>query len=185
MLILFIEVGRLPGCGEKIALLYAEFEDTGQLREIQDADTNEKISAIKTFYNIWGVSANTANEFYKKGWRDLYDVIEHGWGSLTRSQQIGVKYYNEFLEKIPRPEIDFIANAVLDHANKICQGFQLTIVGGYRRGKMMSGDVDLMLSHPDEQATGNLIVKLVTSLEDAKYISMSSRAIFARIWKAC
>lgn len=169
------EVGRLPGCGDKIALLYADFEETGQLRELQEADSNGMIPVIKTFYNIWGVSAHTAKEFYEKGWRDLDDVIDQGWTSLTRSQQIGVKYYDEFLEKISRTEIDSIANTVLEHASKIRDGFQLTVVGGYRRGKTMSGDVDLMLSHVDEEATRNLIAKLVASLEHAKYISMFPR----------
>lgn len=131
------------------------------------------MAAIKTFFKIWGVSAHTAKEFYDKGWRELDDVVIHGWESLPRSQQIGVKFYEQFLEKIPRTEIESIANTVLEHANKIRKGFQLTIVGGYRRGKTMSGDVDLMLSHEDEKATRHLIVRLVKSLENEKYISAS------------
>lgn len=152
-----------------------DFEDTGELRELQDADENEKIAVLKTFYKIWGVSAHTANEFYEKGWRDLDDVVHHGWDSLLRSQQIGVKFYDEFLEKITRTEVESIATTVLKHANKIHGGFQLTIVGGYRRGKMMSGDVDLMLSHVDEEVTCNLIGKLVWSLEGTKHISTPLR----------
>lgn len=152
-----------------------DFEDTGQLRELQYADANEKISVMKTFYKIWGVSAHTAEEFYEKGWRDIDDIVHYGWDSLPRSQQIGVKFYHEFLEKINRTEVESIANTVLEHANRIHGGFQLTIVGGYRRGKMMSGDVDLMLSHVDEEATRNLIRKLVMSLEDTKHISTSPR----------
>lgn len=97
-------------------------------------------------------------------------MIERGWDSLQRSQQIGVKYYDEFLEKIPRTEIESIADTVLEHANRIRDGFQLTIVGGYRRGKTMSGDVDLLLSHVDEEATRDLIMKLVVSLEKTKHI---------------
>lgn len=133
---------------------------------------------IRTFYNIWGVSAVTAEAFYNKGWRDLDDVVEFGWNrtdqhpGLSRSQQIGVKYYEEFLQKIPRAEVKSIGDTVLEHANRLIKGFQMTIVGGYRRGKALSGDVDLVLSHPDLQATHMFVRKLVTSLEDAKYISM-------------
>lgn len=129
------------------------------------------MSAIKIFYNIHGVSAITAEEFWRKGWRDLDDVIEYGWKSISRVQQIGVKYYEEFLQKIPRAESELIANTVLEYANKLQPGYQLTIVGGYRRGKKLSGDVDLMLSHPDENATRDFIRKLVTSLEEAHFIS--------------
>lgn len=170
-----VELQRLPGCGDKYALLFAEFENTGHLSELQRAATDAKMSVIKIFYNIWGVSAATAEEFYKQGWRDLDDVVEFGWNDsrLSRSQQIGVKYYEEFLQKIPRTEVESIANTVLEHANSVRRGFQMTIVGGYRRGKSMSGDVDLILSHPDEDATHRFISKLASSLIDTKFISPS------------
>ncbi|KAJ4389139.1 hypothetical protein N0V93_006601 [Gnomoniopsis smithogilvyi] len=166
-----LEIPRLPGCGERYAELFAEFENTGQLDEIEQAASDPKMSAIKIFYNIHGVSAVTAEEFWRKGWRDLDDVIEYGWKSISRVQQIGVKYYDEFLQKIPRAESEHIANTVLEYANKLRPGYHMTIVGGYRRGKKMSGDVDLMLSHPDEHATHNFIRKLVTSLEEARFIT--------------
>lgn len=165
------ELARLPGCGEKTGLLFAEFEECGQLSEVKNADSDEKLAAIKTFYNIYGVSAVTAEEFYRRGWRDLDDVVDYGWKIINRSQQIGVKYYDEFLQKIPRPETEAIAKTVLEHVRKLRPGYQLTVVGGYRRGKIMSGDVDLMLSHHDKKATHGIISKLVISLEEDKYIS--------------
>lgn len=169
------EIPRLPGCGDKYALLFSEFENTGTLSELERAATDAKMSVIKTFYNIWGVSAITAAEFYNRGWRDLDDIVEFGWNDscLSRSQQIGVKYYDEFLQKIPRLEVESIAKTVLDHADSLRAGFQMTIVGGYRRGKKMSGDVDMVLSHPDEDATYKFISTLTSSLINAKYISAS------------
>lgn len=175
---MYTEIPRLPGCGERYAELFADFENTGQLEEIEQAAHDTKMSAIRVFYNIYGVSAVTAEEFWRKGWRDLDDVIEYGWKSISRVQQIGVKYYDEFLQKIPRAESEKIANTVLEFANKLRPGYQMTIVGGYRRGKKMSGDVDLMLSHPDEDATHNFIRKLVTSLEEAHFISGFTSCLF-------
>lgn len=162
---------RLPGCGDKFAFLFSEFKDSGELSEIQKAASDQKTAAIKTFTNIFGVSAVTAESFYRRGWRDLDDIVDYGWNVITRSQQIGVKYYDEFLMKIPRKETETIAETVLQHANSIHEGFQMTIVGGYRRGKLMGGDVDVMLSHRDEEATHGFIDKLVVSLENDKYIS--------------
>jgi DNA polymerase IV len=57
----------------------------------------------------------------------------------------------------------------------------MTIVGGYRRGKIMSGDVDLMLSHYDEEATHAFVDKLVVSLEEDKYISRWSPQLLAPV----
>lgn len=175
------EVPRLPGCGDKFAFLFSEFTDFGELSEIRNAASDVKMTAIKTFTNIFGVSAVTAESFYQRGWRDLDDIVDYGWKTITRSQQIGVKYYEDFLMKIPRPETDSIAATVLQHANSIREGCQMTVVGGYRRGKLMSGDVDIMLSHRDEDATHNFIDKLVISLENEKYISEWP----AHPWRIC
>ena len=126
---------------------------------------------LRLFYDIWGVAATTAREFYNKGWRDLDDIVEYGWDTLTRVQQIGVKYYDEFQLKIPRAEVESIGQTVLRRANRLHAGFQMVIVGGYRRGKRESGDVDVVLSHPDPDCTLNFIEAIVHSLEDGGYIT--------------
>lgn len=126
---------------------------------------------LKLFYDIWGVAETTARDFYNRGWRDLDDIVEYGWETLTRVQQIGVKYYDEFKVRIPRAEVEGIASIILDHANRVREGFEMVIVGGYRRGKAASGDVDVILSHRDESATQNLVGRLVVLLERAGYIT--------------
>ncbi|KAK1968263.1 Nucleotidyltransferase [Colletotrichum sublineola] len=165
------EVARLPGCGVKIAELWHEWKITGRLHEADEAQVNPKLSVIQMFYDIWGVGDTTARDFYTRGWRNLDDVVEHGWDSLSRVQQIGVKYYDEFKLKIPRTEVKYIADTILAHARKINLGFQLVIVGGYRRGKQNSGDVDVVISHPDESATMHIVEKLVVSLEKSQHIT--------------
>ena len=165
------EVARLPGCGAKIALLFDEFKQTGELQEAKEDESDPKLAVLKLFYEIWGVADTTAREFYNKGWRELDDIIEYGWDSLTRVQQIGVKYYDEFQLKIPRAEVEAISSTILEHANAIHKGFQMVIVGGYRRGKLESGDVDVVLSHPDEAATDRFVESIIVSLERAKYIT--------------
>lgn len=123
------------------------------------------------FYEIWGVGETTAREFYNKGWRELDDVVEFGWDSLSRVQQIGVKYYDEFLLGIPRQEVETIGERIVTRANSRYKGFQMVIVGGYRRGKERSGDVDVVLSHPDQNVTHNFVEELVLSLEKDKIIT--------------
>ncbi|KAM0327738.1 hypothetical protein ACHAQA_006033 [Verticillium albo-atrum] len=165
------EVARLPGCGSKIAELYNQWTTTGSLAEIDSSRQDEKLAVVRLFYEIWGVGDTTAREFHRKGWRDLDDVVEHGWDGLSRVQQIGVKYYDEFLRPIPRPEVEAIGAVILEHARAIDPGFQLTVVGGYRRGKQRSGDVDVVLSHVDEAATYKFVERLVVSLEKSRHIT--------------
>ncbi|KAI0433374.1 hypothetical protein F5Y09DRAFT_84666 [Xylaria sp. FL1042] len=165
------EIARLPGCGPKIVELYKQWKQNGSLDDIQEAASSSKMRVLLLFYDIWGVGAKTANDFYNRGWRDLDDIVEFGWDTITRVQQIGVKYYEELQEKIPRAEVEDIGGIILKYANRITEGFQMVIVGGYRRGKASSGDVDVILSHPDPSATEFFVNGLVTSLEKAKYIT--------------
>ncbi|RDL30170.1 uncharacterized protein BP5553_10448 [Venustampulla echinocandica] len=164
------ELLRLPNCGPKFATLFQEWKDTGRIKEVEEIQQDEKLKCLGIFYEIFDVGEHTAREFYRKGWRDLEDVIEHGWSTLTRTQQIGVKYYDDFLMRIPREEVEKIGNIVLDHANKLRPGFQMVICGGYRRGKVDSGDVDIIMSHPDEESTAYFLEDLLFALEKSKYI---------------
>jgi DNA polymerase/3'-5' exonuclease PolX len=118
------------------------------------------------------VGPKGARDFYfKKGWRDLDDIVEYGWDGLSRVQQIGVKYYDEFLDKIPRDEVEMIGQVILDAANRVAEGCQMVIVGGHRRGKKESGDVDVVVSNPDEEKTLYLITGIVAELEKEGWIT--------------
>ncbi|KAL8944636.1 MAG: hypothetical protein Q9216_000333 [Gyalolechia sp. 2 TL-2023] len=169
------EVLALPGCDHKIAHLFHEWQISPdhRIQAVKDIENDATLKCLRLFYDIWGVGATTAREFYyDKQWRDLDDVVEFGWNSLTRVQQIGVKYYEEFLLKIPRVEVESIANIVKRHARKVVdERIECIIVGGYRRGKAESGDVDLILSHPDHTATAGLVDTVVRSLEEEKWIT--------------
>ena len=167
------EILALPGCDAKIANLYIEWSNTGTIKAVEDIEADEDLQVLRLFYDIWGVGASTAREFYyDKGWRDLDDIVDYGWKSLSRVQQIGVKFYDEFLDLIPRAEVEGIAKVVHRHACKVRdEGVQSLVVGGHRRGKEASGDVDIIVSHPDEKKTLGLVGDIVNSLEDEGWIT--------------
>ena len=91
------EILALPGCDHKIAYLFKEFRSNdGHLDAVAELEADQILSTLNDFYQIWGVGAITAREFYyDKGWRDRDDIVEFGWSSLSRVQQIGLKYYGE------------------------------------------------------------------------------------------
>ena len=132
------EILALPSCDQKIAHLFHEYQtNDGNLEAVDDLEADPALKVIGEFYEIWGVGAKTAREFYyDKGWRDLDDVLEYGWKSLSRVQQIGLKYYDEFMLKIPRAEVESIAATITEHASRVTdKAIESCIVGGYRRGK--------------------------------------------------
>ena len=168
------EVLALPGCDQKIAHLFDEYRTTGgRIQAVTDLEADAALSVLREFYDIWGVGAKTAREFYyDNGWTDLDDVIEFGWKTLSRVQQIGLKYYDEFKLKIPRTEVESITATITRHAKLVTDdALQAIIVGGYRRGKSASGDVDVILSHPEQEMTIELVSQVVKSLEREGWIT--------------
>ena len=168
------EILSLPGCDMKIAALFNEYrQKSGHLQAVDELESDPALKCLREFFEIWGVGASTAREFYyHKGWRDLDDVIEYGWDTLNRAQQIGLKYYDEFQLKIPRVNVEDIAATIAEHAVRLTDyKIQCAIVGGYRRGKPESGDVDVILSHPDESRTLNIVERIVKSLESEGWIT--------------
>lgn len=182
------EITRLPGCEAKIAALWREWFDSASsdpersIASVRALDADTDLQHLRTFWNIWGVGPETARKFYfEHGWKDLDDVVEYGWHGLTRVQQIGVKYYDEFLDKIPRAEVEGIRDVIVRHARTVLGiadehigtsgDVECIIVGGYRRGKEFCGDVDVILSHREEEKTQDLVVDVVRSLEAEGWVT--------------
>ncbi len=183
-----LEIMRLPGCDERIASHFSEYKATSPseseryLPVARKLDEDENLQCLKTFYDVWGCGADTARKWYfTYGWKDIDDVVQFGWETLNRAQQIGVKYYDEFKTTIPRKEVEEITEIAKQHARK-ARGIKpnqydtdedivAVIVGGYRRGKHQCGDVDMILSHRDENVTRNLVVDVVSELEESGYIT--------------
>ena len=168
------DVFGLPGCDQKISQLFHEWHTSGgHIEAVAEIDADPVLKVLGLFYEIWGVGASTAREFYyDRQWRDLDDIIEHGWKSLTRVQQIGVKYYDEFQLKMSRAQVEDIAATIQSHARRLTDDrLEAIIVGGYRRGKLESGDADIILTHPSESMTLNLVSSVVVALEDAGWIT--------------
>ncbi|KAF2205242.1 Nucleotidyltransferase [Delitschia confertaspora ATCC 74209] len=167
------QILQLPGCDTKVASLWVEWTNTGRIQAVQEFENDEAMKVLSTFWEIWGVGAKTARQFYYHNhWTELDDLIEFGWNNLDRVQQIGLKYYEEFLDPIPRIEVERIAEVVRQHAIRVRDDrVTVTVVGSYRRGKLTSGDVDMIVSHPDLNATADMVSDIVESLDAEGWIT--------------
>lgn len=97
----------------------------------------EYINVTNMFKEIYGVGPVNADKWFYEGYRTLSDIPQE---SLTYAQQIGIKYYNDFKQRIPRNEIDKLNN----YLNQI-NGLTFMICGSYRRGLPDSGDIDIVV----------------------------------------
>ena len=67
---------------------------------------------------------------------------------LSDAQRVGISRYEDLLLRMPRFEVAAIGQLVREHAKQICPGIEVVVCGSYRRGKSMSGDVDVLLAPP-------------------------------------
>ena len=161
------ECSSLPFVGERLAKKIWEIVETGHLRRLDHVDPNQE--AINLFVGVWGAGPTTAEAWVSQGLKTLEDLKNHG--KLTRQQEIGLKYYDEFLERMPREEAGQIEEVVKNAASEINPGLEAFACGSYRRGKRTCGDVDVIVSHPDGKSHEGVMTKLLDSLKSSGFLT--------------
>ncbi|KAK3911849.1 DNA polymerase lambda [Frankliniella fusca] len=158
----------LPGLSDKMARKVWEILETGSLK-VSKVCEDSKTIALEIFTNIWGVGPSTAENWYQQGYRTLADVKEKV--CLTKQQMIGLKYYEDFLQRIPRKEVEEIALIVSSAAKTIEPLISPIPVGSYRRGNSSCGDVDIMICIPDHLNSKSILSQLIISLKGSGLIT--------------
>lgn len=161
------ECSSLPYVGERLAKKIWEIVQTGHLRRLDHVDPKQE--ALNLFVGVWGAGPTTAEAWVSQGLKTLEDLKNHG--KLTRQQEIGLKYYDEFLERMPREEAGMIEDVVKKAALNINPGLQAFACGSYRRGKPTCGDVDVIVSHPDGKSHEGVMAKLLESLKSTGFLT--------------
>ncbi|TFK23154.1 Nucleotidyltransferase [Coprinopsis marcescibilis] len=90
-------------------------------------------------------------------------------GAPDISIPIGIALRTEFDTPIPRAEVEEIRDVVMGELHHLQPGCVSTIVGGYRRGKPQSNDVDIVISHSDLQHGADAIKGLCNQLAASLY----------------
>ncbi|KAJ7821144.1 hypothetical protein B0H14DRAFT_2832315 [Mycena olivaceomarginata] len=157
------EVSKLPGIGEKMLSKISEYVNYGKIRE------SPRFNSLSEFTTIYGIGAATARKLFDTfGLRTIADLEEHyarhepppqRFSDEEQARRIttpapllsiraGLALREDLNEKIPRAEVDLMHDIVMGELEKLRQGCMSTIVGGYRRGKAESNDVDIVITHP-------------------------------------
>ena len=84
---------------------------------------------------------------------------------------VGLKYFNDFQQRIARDEATEISETVQE-AVKTLFGDKTSVVtcGSYRRGRATCGDVDILITRTDNKLTTGMLEKLVTHLESTGFL---------------
>ncbi len=112
----------------------------------EDKELMKKIKSYNIFQKIFGVGPETAKKFIESGVYSI-DELKSGRVNLTEQQLIGLKYYDKIETKITRTKISQITDSLKDSLKN--ENINIVNAGSYRLGKESSGDVDLIITHPN------------------------------------
>ncbi|KAM5271824.1 DNA polymerase lambda [Ctenodactylus gundi] len=161
------EACSIPGVGKRMAEKIMEILESGHLRKLDHI--SESVPILELFSNIWGAGTKTAQMWYHQGCRSLEDI--HNLTSLTSQQAIGLKHYDDFLDRMPREEAAEIEQTVRSSAQAFNPGLLCVACGSYRRGKTTCGDVDVLITHPDGQSHQGIFSPLLDSLRQQGFLT--------------
>lgn len=114
---------------------------------LENSTVSLRASELDKLQGITGVGPKKATDLYDKHNLKLEDLLAgKGDDVLTHHQKMGVKYYHDLNVRIPRAEITKLQNYM---RRQLSDGFKLMICGSYRRKVKASGDMDVLIYHPD------------------------------------
>ncbi|XP_038570117.1 DNA polymerase lambda isoform X2 [Micropterus salmoides] len=161
------EACQIPGIGKRMADKIDEIMESGHLRKLDHI--GEAVPVLELFSNIWGAGVKTAQLWYQQGFRTLEDIRTKA--HLSNTQKIGLKHYNDFLDRMPREEAAAIEKVVRDATQAIDPQLVAMACGSYRRRKATCGDVDVLITHPDGKSHKGVFSKVLQSLHDSGFLT--------------
>jgi NAD-dependent DNA ligase/DNA polymerase/3'-5' exonuclease PolX len=152
------ELKGKPGIGETIMTKFKEYMETGTLELLE----REKENPENILSDIYGVGPKKAKELVDIGIRSIAELREKQDEVLNEKQKIGLRYYEDILERIPRSEIDEYKEIFEESFTKIREpDAKYEIVGSYRRGAKTSGDIDVIITSSSDKVFKEFIDLLV------------------------
>ena len=187
------DIKNLPGIGKAITEKLDEFIKTNKVKNLeqlkekykkeyqQDKIKQEQIAVFTQIPWIGETKAEklleleiyTIEELKKRKDEKIPGKGKNKLALLNSAQLKGLEYYEQTLERIPRPEIDEykelftkIFLETLEDNNKNPENNKFEIVGSYRRGALNSGDIDLYITSKENDKT--VFNKFLDKLDDTK-----------------
>jgi len=162
------DIDRIPkikGIGPKITEKIREILLTGKCRKSDNVESDSKNKCIKELTTVHGIGIKQANEFYAQGIKNIND-LKNIYDKLPNTIQKGLKYYDDIQIKIPREEITELFKIIEEQLYQILDKniLKAEVVGSYRRGKKLCGDMDVIITRIDNGKISGILHTLVEKL---------------------
>jgi NAD-dependent DNA ligase len=134
----------LPGIGDTIMEKFNEYVQTGTLKVLE----RERNNPLNLLADVYGIGPKKAKELVDKGITTI-EQLRSRQEELNDIQKVGLQYYEQILERIPRSEIeeyDAVFKTAFEKVAAQDPTAKFEIVGSYRRGAQSSGDIDVIIT---------------------------------------
>lgn len=174
------DISNVEGIGVKIRAKIEEILETGKLTSAEKArviETNgvNKLGLYDELLKIHGIGIVKAEELVNKynirSIGDLEQEVKKNADLLNDKQKIGLEYYIDTQQKIPREEVDKHAKKIRKLTKDIDKDLEIKIVGSYRRNATESGDIDILVTinrETDSSTRSKVLDKIIDALRTGK-----------------
>ncbi|XP_077325684.1 DNA-directed DNA/RNA polymerase mu isoform X2 [Lithobates pipiens] len=159
------EAEDLPWCGGHCKSVIQEIMEDGVCRETEELKASEHYQCMERFTSIFGVGVRTAERWYKDGMRKL-DDLKDTKVTLTAKQRAGLEHYTDLQLPVTREEADRVQCVIREALQTFVPDIQITMTGGFCRGKQQGHDVDFLITHPDDNPLKGLLKKAMDWMDD-------------------
>lgn len=155
----YMELKEMPGIGKGSLDRIKEILETNKLSEVGNFvdKKKEKNDSVNDLEKIIGVGRARAVELFEQGItsvKELKKKIKNKKIEVNDKILLGLKYHNVYKQDIPRKEVTKYYKMIEKVINFINKKYKLTddnkyifeICGSYRREKITSNDVDVLIS---------------------------------------
>jgi DNA polymerase beta len=147
------QLKEIKGIGSGTIKRIEEILKKGKLSEIKSSKTKDKhIEAVEELEEVINIGRKIANKFITdhkiKSVKQLKKAIKDGKIEVNDKIKLGLKYHNKVNLVIKRSDIDTVNTYLYKTLSKIDNELFGIICGSYRRKKLQSSDIDVLITHP-------------------------------------
>lgn len=166
------DLEKLDGIGKSIHAKIVEIIENGHLDATKGAieDTHHELNIMEDLMKIQSIGPVKAKDLITNhGIKSIEDLRNHQ-DLLNDKQRLGLKYYEDINQRIPRAEMVKHYNFIKKTIDSISDNtVQFEITGSFRRGLSSSGDIDLLITY-DPKSNINYFDAIIESLKKQGYL---------------
>lgn len=152
---------NIKGIGDKIKEKIKEYFETGKINAVERALADPKFSLKRKLANLYGVGPVKIKDLMEKV--NSFEELKEKPELLNDKQKIGLKYYDDMIQRIPMYEGKKHYDIINKTFNKTYKDIEFELVGSYRRQNSDMGDIDVLIKNRPDLELKNLITELKSS----------------------